>query len=71
MLGLLGAFLGLESALLVMVLASLFGSVLGLVWVKVRGEDMGSYELPFGSFLGVAGLVVAFAGVGLFRELGR
>jgi len=70
MLGLLGAFLGLESALLVMVLASLFGSVLGLVWVKVRGEDMGSYELPFGSFLGVAGLVVAFAGVGLFRELG-
>lgn len=65
MLALLGAFLGLESALLVMVLASLGGSVLGLIWVKLRGEDIGSYELPFGSFLGVAGLLVAFAGVGL------
>ncbi|MCL4796341.1 MAG: A24 family peptidase [Bryobacteraceae bacterium] len=65
MLALLGAFLGLESALLVMVLASLGGSVLGLIWVKLRGEDIGSYELPFGSFLGVAGLLVAFAGAGL------
>jgi leader peptidase (prepilin peptidase) / N-methyltransferase len=66
MLGLLGAFLGLESSLLVVLLASLFGSVLGLIWVKLRNEDMSSYELPFGAFLGTAGLVVAFAGAGLF-----
>lgn len=66
MLGVLGAFLGLESSLLVMLLASLFGSVLGLVWVKVRNEDMSNYELPFGAFLGAAGLVVAFAGASLF-----
>ena len=66
MLGVLGAFLGLESSLLAMVLASLFGSVLGLLWVKLRKEDMSSYELPFGSFLGAAGLTVAFAGASLF-----
>lgn len=65
MLALLGAFLGLESALLVMVLASLTGSILGLAWVKLRGEDLNSYELPFGSFLGIAGLIIAFAGAGL------
>lgn len=65
MLGLLGAFLGLESTLLVVLLASLFGSVLGLIWVKLRNEDMSTYELPFGAFLGTAGLVVAFAGAGL------
>lgn len=66
MLGVLGAFLGLESSLLVMLLASLLGSVLGLMWVKLRNEDMSSYELPFGAFLGAAGLVVAFAGASLF-----
>ena len=67
MLALLGAFLGLESALLVMVLASLVGSILGLIYVRLRGEDLSSYELPFGSFLGIAGLVVAFAGASLFN----
>lgn len=66
MLALLGAFLGLESTLLVLILASLFGSLLGLLWVRLKGEDLGSYELPFGSFLGAAGLIVAFAGASLF-----
>jgi leader peptidase (prepilin peptidase) / N-methyltransferase len=66
MLALLGAFLGLESTLLVMILASLFGSLLGLLWVRLRGEDISTYELPFGSFLGAAGLLVAFAGAPLF-----
>lgn len=65
MLALLGAFLGLESTMLVLILASLFGSLLGLVWVRLKGEELGSYELPFGSFLGAAGLIVAFAGASL------
>lgn len=65
MLALLGTFLGLESTLLVLMLASLLGTVLGLLWIRIKGEDAGSYELPFGSFLGTAGLVVAFAGADL------
>jgi leader peptidase (prepilin peptidase)/N-methyltransferase len=66
MLALLGAFLGLEHALLALILGSVFGTVAGLAWIKLRGEDPSQYELPFGSFLGAAGLVVAFAGAGLF-----
>lgn len=65
MLAFLGAFLGIEGTLLVLVLASLMGSVLGLIWIKMRGEDTSTYELPFGSFLGIAGLIVAFAGAKL------
>ncbi len=62
MLGFLGAFLGFESALLTLMLGSLIGTVLGLLWIKIKKQDAATYELPFGSFLGVAALIVAFAG---------
>ncbi|HNY39792.1 MAG TPA: prepilin peptidase [Bryobacteraceae bacterium] len=66
MLGFLGAFLGLESALLALMLGSLIGAVLGLTWIKFRRRDPATYELPFGSFLGIAALIVAFASPTLF-----
>lgn len=55
----LGAFLGLETGLLALLAGSLLGSVLGILWIKARGEDASTYELPFGSFLGVGALVAA------------
>ncbi len=55
----LGAFLGLETGLLAMLAGSLLGSVLGLIWIKARGADAGTYELPFGSFLGVGAILAA------------
>ncbi len=55
----LGAFLGLETAVLALLAGSLLGSVLGLVWIKARGADASTYELPFGSFLGVGALLAA------------
>lgn len=55
---LLGAFLGLESAILAVAASSLLGLLLGLAWVKLQGEDPSTYELPFGSFLGVGGLAM-------------
>jgi leader peptidase (prepilin peptidase)/N-methyltransferase len=58
---LLGAFFGLERAVLVLVLGSLLGSVIGLLWIWLRRKDAETYELPFGSFLGAAGLLVACA----------
>lgn len=61
MLGLMGAFLGFEQALLTLMLGSLIGAVMGLAWIKLSHQDARTYELPFGSFLGVAGLIVAFA----------
>ena len=42
-----------------MIAASLVGAVGGLLYVRIAGKDASTYELPFGSFLGVAALSVA------------
>ena len=59
MIAMIGAFLGLRDALLTLVLASVVGAVGGIVYVWWTKQKMGSYELPFGSFLGLAALVVS------------
>lgn len=51
-----GAFLGLEGALLTLMIGSILGSVVGLAYIRITGKDSATYELPFGSFLGVAAL---------------
>lgn len=56
-----GAFLGLEGALMTLILGSIAGSILGYGYIKFTGKDPGTYELPFGTFLGAAGLFVALA----------
>ena len=62
MLAMVGAFLGIRGALLTIVLGSIAGSVIGLVFIKATGKDSASYQLPFGSFLGAAALVAAVEG---------
>jgi leader peptidase (prepilin peptidase)/N-methyltransferase len=59
MVAMIGAFLGLQGALLTMIVGSVLGSVVGLAYIWITGKDMSSYELPFGSFLGLAALLVA------------
>jgi leader peptidase (prepilin peptidase)/N-methyltransferase len=59
MIFMIGAFLGLPGALLTLIAASLVGAVGGLVFIHFSGKDASTYELPFGSFLGVAGLAIA------------
>jgi leader peptidase (prepilin peptidase) / N-methyltransferase len=56
-----GAFLGAKRTLLTIFAGSVLGSVLGLAFILARrkGSD---YELPFGSFLGMAALLVVFFG---------
>jgi leader peptidase (prepilin peptidase) / N-methyltransferase len=56
-----GAFLGLKRTLLTIFAGSILGSVLGLAVILARrkGSD---YELPFGTFLGMAALLVVFFG---------
>ncbi len=54
MIAMIGAFMGLRGALLTLILGSVVGAVCGIVYVWWTKKDMGSYELPFGSFLGVA-----------------
>ena len=59
MVALLGAFLGLETALFGLIIGNLLGIVLGLAWIRLRGKDAASYPLPFGSFLGIGALLAA------------
>jgi leader peptidase (prepilin peptidase) / N-methyltransferase len=61
-----GSFLGMRGALLTLILGSISGSIIGYSYIKLSGKDPSTYELPFGSFLGVAGLAVAIVGQKLF-----
>jgi len=62
MLAMIGAFVGLEASLMTIMLGSILGAIAGIAFIRATGRDMSSYELPFGSFLGFAALVVAFLG---------
>ncbi|MGH9684734.1 MAG: prepilin peptidase [Candidatus Acidiferrales bacterium] len=56
-----GAFLGVKRTLLTILAGSVLGSVLGIAFILARRKES-DYELPFGSFLGVAALLVVFFG---------
>jgi len=56
-----GAFLGLKRTFLTILIGSMLGSILGLLFILVWRKGS-QYELPFGSFLGVAALLVMFFG---------
>ena len=57
-----GTFLGFGGALFTLMLGSIAGSVIGYGYIRATGKDSSTYELPFGSFLGAAALVIALAG---------
>ena len=57
-----GAFLGLRGALLTMIFGSVAGSIVGYGYIKATGKDAATYELPFGTFLGLAALTAAITG---------
>jgi len=48
--------------LFTLMLGSIAGSVIGYGYIRATGKDSSTYELPFGSFLGAAALVIALAG---------
>jgi len=58
MLAAVGAFLGLQGALQTLVLGSIAGSIVGLIYIKATRKSMATYELPFGTFLALAALAV-------------
>jgi leader peptidase (prepilin peptidase)/N-methyltransferase len=63
LIAMVGAFLGLHSALFTLIVGSLAGSILGYAYIKLTHQDAGTYELPFGTFLGAAALAVGFGWV--------
>ena len=63
----IGAFLGLQFTLMTVILGSVLGSVVGLLYIYVSGKNASTYELPFGSFLGLAATGVAVFGDSVLR----
>ncbi|HSB09951.1 MAG TPA: prepilin peptidase [Blastocatellia bacterium] len=68
-----GAFLGWQLTLLTIFIASLLGSLVGILMIASRGGTM-KMQIPFGVFLGPAGIIALFAGqqfimwyVGMYR----
>lgn len=62
MMAMVGAFLGIRGSLLTLIVGSVLGSVIGLAYILITRKDASTYELPFGSFLGVAAILVSLAG---------
>jgi leader peptidase (prepilin peptidase)/N-methyltransferase len=60
MIAMIGAFYGLQGALLTLIVGSVMGSVLGIAFIVVAKKDAQTYELPFGTFLGIAGMAYPF-----------
>jgi leader peptidase (prepilin peptidase)/N-methyltransferase len=61
MIAMIGAFMGLPTALFTLIVASLLGSIIGIIFIRLTKQDAATYELPFGSFLGAAGLFLVLA----------
>ena len=59
MVAMIGAFLGLQGTIGTVMLGSILGSVIGLIYIYGTRKDPASYELPFGSFLGAGAIAVA------------
>ena len=59
MLAMIGAFLGWQGALVTLMIASIAGSIVGLLVIALRRGDL-QHTLPFGTFLAVGAAVSEF-----------
>jgi leader peptidase (prepilin peptidase)/N-methyltransferase len=66
----IGSFLGLTGVILTMLIGSLGGSILGSIYCAIKRKKMSEVELPFGTFLGVAALLIALLGTQLLPGAG-
>ncbi len=57
-----GAFLGLQLTLTTLLVGSLAGSVISVLFIWIARKDAATYQLPFGTFLALAALGIAMAG---------
>ena len=55
---LLGAFLGVEDGVQALLIGSIAGSVIGVVYILMARKDAATYWLPLGSFLCVGGAIL-------------
>ena len=65
-----GSFLGLQLTLSTLLAGSVLGSVVSLAYIGITRKDASTYQLPFGSFLGAAALLIALMGQKLLSSYG-
>jgi leader peptidase (prepilin peptidase)/N-methyltransferase len=58
LIAMVGSFLGLSGALLTLAGGSLAGSLIGYAYIRATRKDPSTYELPLGTFLSIAALVL-------------
>jgi leader peptidase (prepilin peptidase) / N-methyltransferase len=68
MMGMVGAFFGLELTFITIMLGALLGSIVGVIGMLFFGRDL-KYQLPFGTFLGIAALILSLAGRSIVQFL--
>jgi len=61
LIAMMGAFFGWKAALLILLMSSFLGSIVGLAVMVVRRKDL-KYCFPFGPFLAAAGVIYLFFG---------
>jgi len=61
MMAMVGAFLGAPLALFTIMIGSLLGSIIGLLFIRFTAKTL-NYELPFGTFLGFAAIAAVLYG---------
>jgi leader peptidase (prepilin peptidase)/N-methyltransferase len=66
MMAMVGAFLGAPLTLFTIMVGSLLGSFIGIAWIRIAGKNR-EFELPFGTFLSIAGIVAVLYGESLIR----
>jgi prepilin signal peptidase PulO-like enzyme (type II secretory pathway) len=66
MMAMVGAFLGAPLALLTIMMGSVLGAIIGGGLIQFGGKHR-HYELPFGTFLGLAGIVSVLYGEPLIQ----
>ena len=64
MLAMIGAFIGWQLTIVTLMMASVAGSVVGVILIASRKGDM-KYALPFGTFLAMGAALAATVGPGL------
>jgi leader peptidase (prepilin peptidase)/N-methyltransferase len=66
MMAMVGGLLGWKGVLLTTFVGSLFGSVIGVLLIMLKGREWGS-RIPFGPYLALGALISLFWGLDIFR----
>jgi len=66
MMAMVGGLMGWKAIILTTFMGSLFGSIIGVALIKIKGREWGS-KIPFGPYLALGSLISLFWGNNILR----